>query len=377
MNVNLTKRILTPQGKRFCPVVQAANGRIKPDWVVVGGAEERHPEGNYFIDWTEKGKRHRVSVGKSASQAVARQLRKEAELKAISHGIEVVSTDETKRQKIDDAIGLFLEETKLTKKPKTFAAYTTALDYFRESCPKVHLDDLERRDMLHFTAFLRTKKKQSPRSCWNKFANVMTFLKAQGVTGIVRKGDWPDYVEEQPEVYEKEDLDKFFAVCLPNEQLVFQFFLMTGFRDQEVMYATWSDFKPKQSVVRMTWKPQYGWTPKAYKEREVPVPDTLVSSLEAARPEGGKGLIFGTDNDKPNFHFLEICKDIAKRAKLERDEWWLHKFRATFATWHLQRGVDLRTVQEWMGHVDLESTMRYLRPARSETVRDKVNATFA
>src|SRR5207302_4535371 len=54
-----------------------------------------------------------------------------------------------------------------------------------------------------------------------------------------------------------------------------------------------------------------------------------------------------------------------------------YKFRATFATQHLQSGVDLRTVQLWMGHKDLESTMRYLKPARGKDVLTKVNATFA
>jgi hypothetical protein len=34
-------------------------------------------------------------------------------------------------------------------------------------------------------------------------------------------------------------------------------------------------------------------------------------------------------------------------------------------------------VQLWLGHTDIESTMRYLKPSRSEEVRVKVNATFA
>ena len=34
------------------------------------------------------------------------------------------------------AVADFLEETELTKKPKTLAAYTTALNYFTESCRK-------------------------------------------------------------------------------------------------------------------------------------------------------------------------------------------------------------------------------------------------
>jgi site-specific recombinase XerD len=37
-----------------------------------------------------------------------------------------------------------------------------------------------------------------------------------------------------------------------------------------------------------------------------------------------------------------------------------HKFRVTFATHMLQRGVDIRTVQELMGHTNIQTTMRYL-----------------
>lgn len=50
----------------------------------------------------------------------------------------------------------------------------------------------------------------------------------------------------------------------------------------------------------------------------------------------------------------------AERAELDKDEFWLHKFRSTFATRCLWAGVDLRTVQQWLGHSDMESTMRYL-----------------
>ena len=48
--------------------------------------------------------------------------------------------------------------------------------------------------MLTFAAFLRDEKKQSTRSCWNKFANVMSFLKAQGIRELVTKYDWPGFV---------------------------------------------------------------------------------------------------------------------------------------------------------------------------------------
>jgi hypothetical protein len=51
------------QGLRYCRVVLSANGRIRPDWVLVNGREERHPEGAYYLEWREDAKRTRLSVG--------------------------------------------------------------------------------------------------------------------------------------------------------------------------------------------------------------------------------------------------------------------------------------------------------------------------
>jgi integrase/recombinase XerD len=73
---------------------------------------------------------------------------------------------------------------------------------------------------------------------------------------------------------------------------------------------------------------------------------------------------------------IDDLKAVAERAELDKDNFWLHKFRATFATRCLWAGVDLRTVQKWLGHSDMESTMRYLKPAENDTVREKVNTIY-
>jgi len=116
-----------------------------------------------------------------------------------------------------------------------------------------------------------------------------------------------------------------------------------------------------------------------YKEREIPVPARLLKALKAwkAKADQPCNLVFPTAGCNPRLDFLDRCKAIAKRAGLNPDAFWLHKFRSTFATWAPWAGVDLRTVQQWLGHSDMESTMRYLKPSRSQQVRQKVNEIFS
>ena len=376
--VNLTKRVQTSQGMRYCPVVLSPNGRIKPDLVFVNGKPEKHPEGAYYLEWREKGRRVRLSVGKDAQDAAARRQRKEAELNALNNCVSVLPENGNGHRSVAAAVSQFLEETELTKKPKTLAAYTTALNYFTESCAKMYLHEIERHDLLKFSGFLRDQKKQSPRSVYNKFETVMTFLKANGIRGLVGKNDWPRYTEEEPEMYELEELDKLFKACSEEERLWFEFFLMTGMREQEVMYTYWSDVNLAASTIRVSHKPDRAWTPKAYKEREISIPAKLLKKLKAWKAKSDKNcqLVFPTAGCNPKLDFLDCLKTCAERAQLNKKDFWLHKFRSTFATRCLWAGVDIRTVQQWLGHSDMESTMRYLKPARNQAVQEKVNGFF-
>ncbi len=384
MKVNLTKRIDTPEGRRYYPAIIAANGRAKPNWVLVNGRPERYESGAYYLDWYENGKRKRLSVGRDSDAAHQRQIRKLAELRAISQGLVVTDIEEeANANQVKVSVQDFLEEVKLTKQDKTWRGYKVALRYFQESCDKTHLENIERIDLLRFSAFLRDKKKLAPRTVHNKFACVLTFLEAQGVSKLVGKRDRPRFVHQEVEIYEDGELTVLYNVCSHYHRMLYDFLLMTGFREQEAMCVTWTDVHFMTNTVDMRWKPQFNWTPKGYKEREVPVPDRLLEALEIFRKtlpaKRGKAesLIFSTASGRPDTHMIRALKRNAKAAGLNRDDFWLHKFRATFATMHLQAGADLRTVMTWMGQTNLESVIRYLKPARNQAMRERVNATFA
>ena len=71
----------------------------------------------------------------------------------MNNGVEVMpENSKNGHRSLASAVTEYLEETKLTRKPKTHAAYSKALAYFRESCHKLFLHEIERRDLLKLGA---------------------------------------------------------------------------------------------------------------------------------------------------------------------------------------------------------------------------------
>jgi len=133
MEVNITKRIDTPEGRRFCPVILSPNGRIKPDWVQVDERAEKHPEGAYYLDWTEDGQRKRMAVGPDATAAYNSLKRKQSEFDAIARGLVVtnpVEEEEEARLRLRAAKADFLEDIQLSRQRKTWLGYCLSLSYF-------------------------------------------------------------------------------------------------------------------------------------------------------------------------------------------------------------------------------------------------------
>ena len=211
------------------------------------------------------------------------------------------------------------------------------------------------------------------------------------------KTDRIKFTEKTVSAYSPEEIQRLMVAADREEADLFQFLLCTGVREQEAMYATWRDvdFNGRTFLVRE--KLDLKFTPKDKEEGKIPIPDSLVELLGARRKRyPNSRLIFPRPNGEPNGHFLRILKNVAYHAGLNCGECYnkagkccatsptcscfgLHRFRKTFATMHHEAGVSARTIQRWLRHSDLETTLRYLAGAddTSEKTRAQVNHTFA
>jgi len=129
------------------------------------------------------------------------------------------------------------------------------------------------------------------------------------------------------------------------------------------MYLFWSDINADLRTIRVTSKAQHGFYPKRWEEREVPIPAPLAEILQKRPRREQSPFVFPSPTGNREQHMLDRCKEVAKRAGLDPEKFDLKTFRSTFATRMLRAGFDVRTVQHWMGHKSLETTMRYLVPA--------------
>ncbi len=219
---NLTKYIKRgPDRWQHCPVVRGKTGRLKQDLVLVEGRIEHHPEGYYSLDWREGGRRHRMSWGKDAPAAQLALERHVATKRARAIGIAVAEGPCAASPGVEEACAEYLDETRLQRSPKTFKQYRTALAYFQENCGRRRLDQVDRRTLLDFRQFLADVKKLSPRTICTKMMVVEQMLKTNGRSRLLRRGDWPRYVERIPQAYSPEQLKLFFAACRPDDFLLF------------------------------------------------------------------------------------------------------------------------------------------------------------
>lgn len=156
----------------------------------------------------------------------------------------------------------------------------------------------------------------------------------------------------------------------------------TGLRMGELLALRWRDIDFAGSVisVRSSWAGGQLTTPKSGKVRSVPMAPDVASALAKLGDRedwtGDDDLVFASDTGS---YLADSALRVRHKAALRRAslrDLRFHDLRHTFGTRMISK-ADVRRVQEWMGHADIQTTMKYLHYAPRAEDAQLVAEAFA
>lgn len=160
---------------------------------------------------------------------------------------------------------------------------------------------------------------------------------------------------------------------------------MTGLRQGELIALRWRDVDWKAARVRVRQNYVLGefGTPKSRRStRSVPMADQVAGELDrlfqSSRHQADDDLAFAdpfTAGPLAKAAILRRYRRALKAARLDPAHTF-HHLRHTFGTRMAAAGVPMRTLQEWMGHRDIDTTQRYADYAPSAHESAFVEAAF-
>jgi site-specific recombinase XerD len=145
--------------------------------------------------------------------------------------------------------------------------------------------------------------------------------------------------------------------------------LHTGMRLGEMYSLTWENVNVPRKVLTIP-RSKNGET------RHVPLNTTALSALaELRKRSDGTGEVMRNVEGEPVLGPRYWFEPALPKAKVRNFSW--HCLRHTFASRLVMAGVDLRTVQELMGHKSIEMTVRYshLTPKHTLAAVQRLTAT--
>lgn len=366
-HVNIVKRIKSDGRWVMRSVPRKRSGEW--DWKAL-------PEGRYYVEWYDEGTRRREPAGSTVAQALEVQRRRKHQIDGLQLGL--VSTPKPKPTPIDKGrplralIHRYLDQVETLKKLNTFRKYESVLNRFAAHFGERTFEEITIDELNDFVVHLK-KSGMEANTVLHNVIIIAQFFKRSGRGGITRQLHLPERTTALPVAYTEEELARFLGACDDFHRALYSTFLMTGFREQEVVYLFWSDINLDLRTIRVTSKREIGFSPKRCEEREVPITAQLVDILACHSRSPNCPFVFPSPTGNREQHMLDHCKAIAKQAGLDSENFDLKTFRSTYATRMLRSGFDVRTVQSWMGHKSLETTMRYLVPATDvQTKLDRV-----
>lgn len=259
------------------------------------------------------------------------------------------------------------------KSPKTIKTFKSIIGKFIRFLGEKNVYEATSWDVDSFLANVR-KNGYQEKSLYTVAVAVKRFLEYVGAKKALEGFEYPRRPKELPKYLTREEVEKLIKaaeyekdkrIALRNKLIVLLLYT-TGMRVGELVRIRCDDIDFGRMSIRI-----FG---KGSKEREVffnkETKEVLQKYIESMRLKGDNYLFPGDNSLHIHYVTVErIIRRLARKAGFKKRV-TPHILRHSFATFALSRGMDVREIQELLGHASLKTTQVYTHVSRKRLLKD-------
>ena len=311
--------------------------------------------GKYYSRIQYKGvRRHFLCVG--ADDEPKAKVYEANELRKLVMVVEGLTVDESREAKLRDLTKVFLAYSKTNKKDYKLdeAKVKVIHSYFGE---KTLASKITPKRIEDFKSFMSEKYSNA---YVNRYLACIKTIFNIGIKNELIKTTPMKAVKMM-----KEDNHKIRYLTADEEARLFKELpehlkpivicaLQTGLRKSNILQLRWELVDLEFRFIEVLAQQN-----KGHKIIKIPISDKLLETLESL-PKNSEYVFANPDTGKPYRDISEGFKNACDRANIENFRF--HDLRHTVATRLVEKGIDLRVVQEIMAHSTIVTTQRYMHP---------------
>ncbi len=305
---------------------------------------------DWYIDYYVKGHRKRKKIG--PSKKLAELVLKDVHIKNARE--EYLGILEEKKILFDEYAGKYLDYCKVNKASSTYERH--------EKCCVKRLSQAFTGKYLYSITPVMIEKYKADRlqnvtpATVNRELACLKYMYTKVIEwGSVKKNPTKTVklLKEPPgrlRYLKPDEVDALLKVCANHLRPIVITALNTGMRKAEILNLKWNELDLGNRKITVA-------NSKNNEKRVIPINQTLYNELSVLTKTPMHEHVFLGKNGLPLEDIKKAFLGAIKRAEIT--DFRFHDLRHTFGSQMVMQGVDIRTVQQIMGHKTIKMTMRY------------------
>lgn len=278
----------------------------------------------------------------------------------------------------------YLEDEK-ERSSNTIKSYQIDLRDFEKYLKnkKTTILKVKEEDIENYKKYLKNERELASSTRSRKTTALREFYKYLFKKGYIKYNPMkdienPPIPERNPEYLTQEEIEKLLQATAGQtfqrrDKAIILLFLTTGLRISELVNIELEDIKGNILTV----------IGKRNKERQVPLPESTLKAIDDyLKSRGQLSNYLFISNRGNKMHVNTVQKMLDKYliiAGLDTKRYTVHTLRHTAATTMLNAGVDIRVIQDMLGHSSISTTQIYTHVNNNlkQTVADKMDILYA